>query len=299
MSSANAMATARGDRGGAVVNLPDLATRFVKRHPIGIGLWVFGLFLMLMAPAPTQVSPEMEAEYMDLMDRARKEFGADQSLAEQKVYDYTMKANNAYGWFLGPEERARYDRLLGRQHKAEQELRSIVAKRTAMENEARSKVGLWSEYGITAVRDKFWSMVSEGTGFAKRASWWDAFFLVLSGRTEEGIAGFLLRLLLNFCINFTVGMIGALVGFFWTLVGIVQSFNPDTVSAVLFFGVASLAAMSMIATLVGGLYGTVGGTVYYVAKTAHAAQLEGGAQRQRLRQNYGSGHPRYHHYHHD
>ena len=83
-------------------------------------------------------------------------------------------------------------------------------------------------------------------------------------------------------------MFGALVGFFWTLVGIVQSFNPDTTSAVLFYCVAGLAACSMIATIVFGLYGTVGGTVYYVAKTAAAnARLEGGASRRR--QNIGMG----------
>ena len=83
-------------------------------------------------------------------------------------------------------------------------------------------------------------------------------------------------------------MVGALIGFFWTLVGIVQSFNPDTSSAVLFYCVAGLAAVSMIATIVFGLYGTVGGTVYYVAKKAAAsARLEGGAGRRR--QNIGFG----------
>eukprot|EP01045_Picozoa_sp_COSAG04_P034975 COSAG04_NODE_7882_length_1052_cov_1.825813_1_plen_45_part_10 len=29
-------------------------------------------------------------------------------------------------------------------------------------------------------------MVNEGTGFAKRSTWWDAFFLMLSGRGDEG-----------------------------------------------------------------------------------------------------------------
>lgn len=79
-----------------------------------------------------------------------------------------------------------------------------------MERVARSKVGLWSDYGLAAVRDKFWYMVNEGTGFAKRSTWWDAFFLVLSGRGDEGIAGFFMRLLMNFVFNFTIGMVGTL-----------------------------------------------------------------------------------------
>ena len=53
-------------------------------------------------------------------------------------------------------------------------------------------------------------MVNEGTGFAKRSTWWDAFFLMLSGRSEEGVAGFFLRLLMNFVFNFTIGMVRSL-----------------------------------------------------------------------------------------
>ena len=168
----------------------------------------------------------------------------------------------------------RYNELFARQTKKERKLAGLTGEKDAKERVARSKVGLWSDYGIAAVRDKFWYMVNEGTGFAKRSTWWDAFFLMLSGRGDEGVAGFFMRLLMNFCFNFTIGMIGALVGFFWTLWGIVQSFNPDTASAIAFFCVAGLAGLSMIATLVFGLYGTVGGTVYYVAKTAHATRLE-------------------------
>lgn len=168
----------------------------------------------------------------------------------------------------------RYNELFARQSKKERKLAGLTTEKDMKERVARGKVGLWSDYGIAAVRDKFWYMVNEGTGFAKRSTWWDAFFLMLSGRGDEGVAGFFMRLLMNFVFNFTIGMVGALVGFFWTLWGIVQSFNPDTASAVAFFCVAGLAGMSMIATLVFGLYGTVGGTVYYVAKTAHAARLE-------------------------
>lgn len=54
----------------------------------------------------------------------------------------------------------------------------------------------------------------------------------------------------------------------------VQSFNPDTVSAIAFFCVAGLAGLSMVFTLVFGLYGTVGGTIYVAAKAANNARLE-------------------------
>jgi len=53
-----------------------------------------------------------------------------------------------------------------------------------------------------------------------------------------------------------------------------QSFNPDTASAIAFFCVAGLAGVSMVFTLVFGLYGTVGGTIYVAAKAANNARLE-------------------------
>ena len=110
---------------------------------------------------------------------------------------------------LAPTASPEYEELYARQQKKERKLATLEEKKDAMERVARSKVGLWSEYGLAAVRDKFWYMVNEGTGFAKRSTWWDAFFLVLSGRGDEGIAGFLLRLLMNFIFNFTIGMAGA------------------------------------------------------------------------------------------
>jgi hypothetical protein len=103
-----------------------------------------------------------------------------------------------------------YEDLYARQLKKQHKLATLEGKKDEMERVARSKVGLWSEYGLAAVRDKFWYMVNEGTGFAKRSTWWDAFFLVLSGRGDEGIAGFLMRLLMNFVFNFTIGMFGAI-----------------------------------------------------------------------------------------
>ena len=103
-----------------------------------------------------------------------------------------------------------YDELYARQQKKEHKLAKLAGEKDAMERVARSKVGLWSDYGLAAVRDKFWYMVNEGTGFAKRSTWWDAFFLVLSGRGDEGIAGFFMRLLMNFVFNFTIGMVGTL-----------------------------------------------------------------------------------------
>jgi hypothetical protein len=49
-----------------------------------------------------------------------------------------------------------YNRRMREQQRAERNLGVLATKREAMERVARSKVGLWSNYGMAAVRDKFW-----------------------------------------------------------------------------------------------------------------------------------------------
>jgi hypothetical protein len=263
----------------AEINLPNLALNFVKVHWLASSLWVLGILIMTVAPAPVSVTPEMESEFNDLMEKALKTYGPTIEGLQQKVYASQHKTNEAYGWFLNEDENRRYTRLLNRQQDLEAELGGVQRERNEMENEARSKVGLWSEYGLVAVRDKFWYMVSEGSGFAKRSTMWDAVFMMFSGRSDEGIASIAAKLLMRFIFNFTIGMIGALIGFFWALVGVIQSFNPDTAEAVLFYGVAGLGGLSMVALFCISLYGTAGGAIYYAAKAARTAQLEGGGQR--------------------
>ena len=272
------------------VDLPKLAFKFAQTHWLLVSLWVLGMLIMTIMPAPVQVSPAMEAEFNDLMHEAHTKYAAKISDAKEKAWAAQQDTNAAYGWFLNEHETAVYNERLERQKKLEAKLAFVVDKREQLERVAHSKVGLWSEYGMAAVKDKFWYMINEGTGFAKRSTMWDAFFVVLSGRSDEGLASFIMQMILRFVMNFTIGMFGALVGFFWTLVGIVQSFNPDTGSAILFYCVAGLGALSMVATIVLGLYGTVGGTVYYVVKTAANAQrLEGAARRRNLPGNRGMG----------
>jgi len=70
------------------------------------------------------------------------------------------------------------------------------------------------------------------------------------------------------------------VGFFWTLWGIVQSFNPDTASAIAFFCVTKLTNLNIITTLIFKLYNTINKTVYVMAKAANNARIEGGGGRQ-------------------
>ena len=60
--------------------------------------------------------------------------------------------------------------------------------------------------------------------------------------------------------------------------------GPGALGGFLFFGVASLAATSMVAMFLAGMYATAATGLYGVAKVAHQQRLEQAAQAQRIRQ---------------
>ena len=62
-------------------------------------LWAIGVLLMLAAPSPVKVSPEMEEEYDSLMLQAQQQYGAKIESAQQELYQATQMANARYSFF--------------------------------------------------------------------------------------------------------------------------------------------------------------------------------------------------------
>ena len=54
---------------------------------------------MLAAPSPVTVSPEMEAEYDQIMLQAQQQFGAKITVAQQELYQAQERANAKYSYF--------------------------------------------------------------------------------------------------------------------------------------------------------------------------------------------------------
>ena len=75
------------------------------------------------------------------------------------------------------------------------------------------QVGIMSEYGVQETRDMFWGVFSGGKDFAKRQSMWDLLFTGLRWGKDEELFSVVIRWLVQLLINFTIGMVGALVVF--------------------------------------------------------------------------------------
>ena len=90
---------------------------------------------------------------------------------------------------------------------------------------------------------------------------------------------YMLELLLKMLFNFTLGMLGTVTGFIFSLYSIISSYQAALSTSLVFFSLAALAAVSFAMTWMFLLYGTAAGTVYVGAKMAAAnMRLERGEE---------------------
>ena len=141
--------------------------------------------------------------------------------------------------------------------------------------DAKKKLGLWSALGVAEAKALFKRAYESGKVYATRTSYYDTFWLILAGRSDDSLIELLLRWGLQVLANFTVGMTTAVLRFAWALPSLIASFGADTLSAAAFYGVAVVSAASVASSLLLLLFGTAGGVTYGVVAAAPAlARLE-------------------------
>eukprot|EP00285_Hemiselmis_virescens_P012640 CAMPEP_0173393538 /NCGR_PEP_ID=MMETSP1356-20130122/22171_1 /TAXON_ID=77927 ORGANISM="Hemiselmis virescens, Strain PCC157" /NCGR_SAMPLE_ID=MMETSP1356 /ASSEMBLY_ACC=CAM_ASM_000847 /LENGTH=267 /DNA_ID=CAMNT_0014351577 /DNA_START=21 /DNA_END=820 /DNA_ORIENTATION=- len=224
-------------RGGAYV---------AKKFPITTFLYLLGMLLMLFASGIT-VSESAHEEYAELLESSQAETSALEA-AEQRHALASRDYHQSRG-FLGFGCDQRCQQYKAKADKYDRELKVARDAQYAALSEAKSKVGVFSMYAVQEARDLFWRTFAAGKGFAKRSSMWDLLFMGIGsmGR-DEGMMSFVLRFAFQVLINFTMGLVGALVAFVWYLWGLVKSYQPDPVTAVVAFFLFTVAAASMVFT---------------------------------------------------
>lgn len=96
---------------------------------------------------------------------------------------------------------------------------------------------------------------------------------------DEGIGAFIVRVIINFVFNVTMGLIGAILAFMYYLYSMVLMYKASMASGLLFFGVMLLAGISMAFVYIFVIYGAVAGAGYFVVRTAVNAQIREGEGR--------------------
>jgi hypothetical protein len=159
-------------------------------------------------------------------------------------YDY-HQAQQAYhaskGWFSCDSLCQRNKERMNARYAVLQEIRN---EGNARMSDAKSVAGLFSQVGVGEVKDSFWQYFAQGKQFAKRQSMWDAMFMGIRhmGR-DESTMEYMLRVLLQILVNFSMGLLMALVIFIFGLWSIIKSYQPNPLVAVLFFSVGSMCCL--------------------------------------------------------
>eukprot|EP00483_Globobulimina_turgida_P001394 UN01396 len=210
---------------------------------------------------------------MDTADRIEQTHVNEAYINQQAMYQRYYRSK---GWFSCDRYcQTNYQDYL----KSQQQLSDAKALHNAAISEARSIVGIFSEYAVKDARNTFWSCWQWGKDFAKRISFYDAIFLALDSRNES-FGVYIARMVIRVLINFSIGFISALVSFVWQLWWFVRSYSAG-MAGIVFFILGSIASFSLIASAIGAMWiGTAGAAAVVV--TMAGPQLQGGRRRRRV-----------------
>ncbi|KAL7688110.1 hypothetical protein Plhal304r1_c020g0072341 [Plasmopara halstedii] len=271
-----------GDPGVALVKA--VAEKALKSPKVRVGLvlWIVGLFFMLLAPGLRTVTPEMKSTYENMIIEAA-------NMPEyHKAYTKYMKAqayaDEAKVWFWRVREP--YKTMVNQRQPIADKWAAEVARTEQIREEkmkkARNFVGLWSDFGMADVRARFWSAFEKGKIFAQQQTFYHMIMRVLASRDED-ILSMVLNWVFVAVMNFTTGLLGALFYFFFSLINMVFSYQPDPVSATAFVLLGFVGAASVVASYLLAIYGMVASGIYVMGKVIVRDALEQEHRRQHLR----------------
>jgi hypothetical protein len=248
----------------------------------GVGLWAVGMFFMLLAPALYQLTPEMKQEYETRMVNAANLPGYQEAYASYT--EAQAHTDEAKVWFW--RFREPYNSIVPqRQQVADKwrvEMERLDAVREQKMKDAKAFVGLWSDFGLAEVRQRFWDAYDRGKMFAQQQTFYHMILRVFSARDED-VVSTILNWIFVALMNFTTGLLGSLFYFFFSLVSMVFTYQPDPLSGLAFIVLAFVGAASVIASYLIAIYGMVASSAYVVGKVLIRDAIEQERQQQRLR----------------
>ena len=268
--------------------------RATPKFTITAILYLLGLFIAFGARPPVVITDEMQVSYFEKMEFADSIDYEPRMAAESALHRASMNTRRANRFMCSWNEncRTKVKGLKQIEKKLWNEAEVYRAKRKALIKDAKSSLGLWSSLGIDETKSLFRKAYESGKVYATRTSYYDTFWLILYGRSDDSMVELLIRWGFQVLMNFTAGMMRAVFSFAWSLPSVISDYGASTLSAISFFIVAVIAAMSVAFSLLLLLFGTAGGVTYGVVAAAPAlARLEQN-QRQQERQRLLREHQR-------
>lgn len=243
----------------------------VKNRPISVSLWVLGLMLAAFATG-FQVDDLTRDSYTVTLQMAQEVDNTELNKALRNLGAAEDRYYNAKGWFWQCDDRCA--KAKDKRDMAQSEVNRVVKKRDGIMTDARREVGIWSTFGVQDVRDSFWKAWKSGKDFAARYTMMDAMFMMIGGK-EETAASMIMKIVMQYIINLTMGLTGAFFFFIYNVYTLIISYGENFSSGLSFFLLVLVAGMATIGSYLFAIYGTViGGGVYLVKQAAKQAALE-------------------------
>lgn len=231
------------------------AISVAQQRPVLVSVWAFGLLLAAFAGG-LPVDEAAKEGYSVMLQHAEV---IDSREFQQHALVELESAEKAYyqarGWFGACD--ADCGKARDRLHMAEEHAGQVQRRRDEALSEARHEVGIWSSFGVQDVRASFWAAWKSGKDFAARCTMYDAIFMV--GGRDETLATMVFKLILQYVVNLSVGLIGAFFFFMYSLYGLIVSYGSSFLTGAAFFLLVAVAGLSLIGTYLGGMYGAVVG----------------------------------------
>eukprot|EP00435_Cladocopium_sp_Y103_P019770 s3598_g4.t2 len=194
------------------MDVPAIATAtvqgFVQKRPVVVSFWLIGLLIAACAGG-LPVDAASEEAYSHLLQEAElidsRELGqqAEAELEKAEALYYSQS-----GFFACDDAcQKAYDKV----QMARAEVKRVQDHRDRVLSEGRREVGIWSSYGVKDIRRSFWSAWQSGKDFASRMTFYNVLFSV--GARDESLYLMIFRLIMQYVVNLTMGLIGAF-GFF-------------------------------------------------------------------------------------
>lgn len=258
------------------------AKQFAVRHKYITAWYLMGIAILgvlMITGGGRELTTQETRKYNSIMN----------SIDLQAEYAATDEYWNAYsryqatkGWFWSCDSLCQRNKRS--MENAERRLNAVRAEGNARMSDAKQIAGLTSDIAVNEMTDSFWQYMAAGKRFAKRQTGWDIMWMgirsIHRGR-DESWAEYALKILLHILMNFTMGLISALVFFVIGLWNILKSYRPNPVAAVTIFLAAASAASAFVISYILALFGAAATGVYGMAKLAETSQRQRIAEQQR------------------
>lgn len=248
---------------------------FAKRHYWLTLVYIFGLAMVQFAQG-FAVSETQHDEFKQILGTIDIRAMDLAKTHAQIAYDEYRASR---GWFFTCDEEC------NRLYSESQSANAVVANHElefnlALSN-ARSKVGVFSEFAVEDARESWWSAYESGISFAKRMSYYDAFSLAIgSMRRDDSLASIVVQFVVSAAVNLMVGMVSSLLAFVVHLVQLVVSYQAHPVTGTVFVLMAASGAFSVVASFLVGAY-VVAASATFVGVKALGGRIEFQAQEPR------------------